>query len=75
MRQYKTDKDNMKTAKDTDVNENVGFRQIREVKPSRKTYSRVQRYLSIEQENGRDMKISEAAVELIEAGLETKGIN
>lgn len=65
----------MKTANKTQVGENVGFKQIREVKPSRKTYSRVQRYVAIEQENGRDLKISEAAVELIEAGLEKKGVN
>lgn len=65
----------MKTAKKTQVGENVGFKQIREVKPSRTTYSRVQRYVAIEQEHGRDLKISEAAVELIEAGLEKKGVN
>jgi hypothetical protein len=75
IRQYKTVADNMKTTRKTATNENVGFKQIREVKPSRKIYSRVQRYVSIEQENGRDLKISEAAVELIEAGLEKKGIN
>jgi hypothetical protein len=58
----------------TEVKENVGFKQIREVKPSRRTYSRVERYKSIEQEHGRDLKISEAAVELIEAGLDAKGV-
>lgn len=72
--QYKTRQDNMKTATKKKDDESVGFRQIREVKPSRKTYSRVQRYMSIEQENGNDLKISEAAVKLIEAGLESKGI-
>jgi hypothetical protein len=65
----------MKMENTTQVNQNVGFKQIREVKPSRTTYSRVQRYMAIEQENGRDLKISEAAVELIEIGLKVKGVN
>jgi hypothetical protein len=64
----------MKNSELTEVNENVGFKQIREVKPSRTTYSRVKRYLSIQEEKGRDMKISEAAVELIEKGLVSEGI-
>lgn len=65
----------MKNAELTRVKESVGFKQIREVKPSRTTYSRVKRYLSIQEEKGRDLKISEAAVELIEKGLQAEGIN
>lgn len=72
--QYKTQEDKMKNEELTEVSEEVGFKQIREVKPSRKIYSRVQRYQSIQQENGRDLKISEAAVELIEKGLIVEGI-
>lgn len=64
----------MKNEALTDVNDSVGFKQIREVKPSRTTYSNVEIYLAMEQRKGRDLKISEAAVELIEAGLVVKGI-
>lgn len=64
----------MKTAKQTQVKENVGFRQIREVKPSRKTYSGVEIYRAQKQAAGVDLKISEAAVELIEKGLKAEGI-
>lgn len=64
----------MKNGKQTQVKEDVGFRQIRDVKPSRKTYSNVEVYRAIRQRDGVDLKISEATVELIEKGLESEGI-
>lgn len=64
----------MKKQKETQVSEDVGFRQIRHVKPSRKTYSRVEMYRAIKQRDGEDLKISEAAVQLIERGLEAEGV-
>jgi len=64
----------MKNGKQTQVKKGVGFRQIREVKPSRKTYSNVEIYRAKKQGEGVDLKISEAAVELIERGLEAEGI-
>ena len=64
----------MKNGKQTQVKEDVGFRQIRDVKPSRKTYSRVEMYRAMKQRDGVDLRISEAAVTLIEKGLEAEGI-
>lgn len=64
----------MKNGIETQVNEEVGFRQIREVKPGRTTYSNVEIYMAREQKRGRDLKISEAAVELMEKGLKAEGI-
>lgn len=65
----------MKNDKQTQVKEDVGFRQIREVRPSRKTYSGVEIYRAKKQSAGVDLKISEAAVELIEKGLKAEGID
>lgn len=64
----------MKNETETQVNEDVGFKQIREVKPDRRTYSNVEIWMAIQQRNGRDLKISEAAVELIKKGLASEGI-
>lgn len=64
----------MKNEIETQVKEDVGFKQIREVKPDRTTYSNVEIWLAIQQKNGRDLKISEAAVELIQKGLKAEGI-
>jgi hypothetical protein len=64
----------MKNTKKTQVKEDVGFRQIREVRPSRKIYSGVEIYRAKKQSAGVDLKISEAAVELIEKGLKAEGI-
>jgi hypothetical protein len=64
----------MKNRIENETIENVGFKQIRDVKPSRTTYSNVEIYMATEQKKGRDLRISEAAVELIEEGLKAKGI-
>jgi hypothetical protein len=64
----------MKNRKETQVKEDVGFRQIRDVKPSRKIYSGVEIYRARKQGAGVDLRISEAAVELIAKGLEAEGI-
>lgn len=64
----------MKNGKQTQVKEDVWFRQIRDVKPSRKTYSGVEMYRAMKQRDGVDLRISEAAVRLIEKGLEAEGI-
>lgn len=64
----------MKNGKRTQVKEGVGFKQIRDVKPSRKTYSNVEVYRAMKQRDGEDLRISEAAVQLIEKGLKAEGI-
>lgn len=64
----------MKNEVETQVKEDVGFKQIREVKPDRTTYSNVEIWMAMQQKQGRDLKISEAAVELIQKGLKAEGI-
>ncbi len=64
----------MKNEIEAQVKEDVGFKQIREVKPDRTTYSNVEIWMAIQQRNGRDLRISEAAVELIKKGLKAEGI-
>lgn len=59
---------------DTQVKEEVGFRLIKDVKPDRDTYSNVEIYMALQQKKGRELKISEAAVELIKKGLKADGI-